>query len=144
MISLQGDLERKIQELTERLLAGADEYKTLYRKYVVLERSLAKANRSSSTSPKVNSTTLSDETGLNEETLVSLLRHSYELQQQKSQEEDDEEKQKRKEYEEAKKVVTSQTSDSNEEIHECPMCYWEFPKHFTLENKKEHIENHFV
>ena len=50
----------------------------------------------------------------------------------------------KKEHDETKKIISSKTFDSNEEIRECPMCYWEFPKYLTLENKKEHIENHFV
>jgi hypothetical protein len=103
---------------------------------------VVKANRQTSPLPKSNPTTLSNETGLNEEALVTLLRNSYELQQQDQQqipqEEDDDE-----EEEEEKEIIT-QTPVTNEEIRECPMCYWEFPKHLTLENKKEHIENHFA
>ncbi|CAF3272865.1 unnamed protein product, partial [Rotaria sp. Silwood2] len=138
-----GDLERKVQDLTERLLAGGDEYKALYRKYAALERVLGKTNRQSTPIPKSSPTTLSNETGLNEEALVNLLRNSYALQQQ-----DQEQKQvhveEEEEEEEKKTIITTQKSDVNEEISECPMCYWEFPKHLTLENKKEHIENHFA
>ncbi len=139
----QTDLQRQIQELTERLSAGADAYKGLYRKYAALERMVVKANNQTSTIPKSSPTTLSNETGLNEEALVTLLRNSYELQQQDQQqkpqieEEDDDD-------EEEKEIKTTETPVSNEEIRECPMCYWEFPKHLTLENKKEHIENHFA
>jgi hypothetical protein len=104
---------------------------------------IVKANQQ--TKPN-NPTTLSNETGLNEEALVTLLRNSYELQQQETQEEEEEEEDDDDEEEdnEEKKIPTSQTSVVNEEIRECPMCYWEFPKHLTLENKKEHIENHFA
>jgi hypothetical protein len=28
------------------------------------------------------------------------------------------------------------------EIHECLMCHCEFPKHLTLNEKREHIERH--
>jgi len=122
------DLQRKVQELTERLLAGADEYKTLYRKYAALDRMIAKANQQNKTNP----TTLSNETGLNEEALVTLLRNSYELQQKETHEDE-------KDDEEKKTIKLG-----DEEIRECPMCYWEFPKHLTLEAKKEHIENHFA
>ncbi|UJR14228.1 hypothetical protein I4U23_001220 [Adineta vaga] len=149
------ELENKNQDLTERLLAGADEYKTLYRKYAALERMITKVNLQSSSSslPKSNPTTLSNETGLNEEALVTLLRNSYELQQQDQQkpqveediEEDnddvDNEEQQEEEVEESKPLTST---NSNEEIRECPMCYWEFPHHLTLENKKDHIENHFA
>ena len=94
-----------------------------------------------------STTTLSNETGLNEEALVTLLRNSYELQQQKDDENDDD-NENEDEDEETKKDEkdneTKQTPIVTEEIRECPMCYWEFPKHFTLEGKKEHIENHFA
>ncbi|CAF1411568.1 unnamed protein product [Adineta steineri] len=145
------ELQNKVQDLTERLSAGADEYKILYRKYAALERMIVKANIQCPPLPKTNPTTLSNETGLNEEALVTLLRNSYELQQQdrrQEEEEKDEEQEIDDEEEEqitiaAAAAVTSQTSPTSEEIRECPMCYWEFPKHLTLENKKDHIENHF-
>jgi len=141
------DLQRKNQDLTERLLAGADEYKTLYRKYAALERMIVTVNRQTPLLQKTNPTTLSNETGLNEEALVTLLRNSYEIQQQDQQqkaEEEEEEECDDDEEEEEKKITTSGSSVVNEEIRECPMCYWEFPKHLSLETKKEHIENHFV
>jgi hypothetical protein len=89
---------------------------------------IAKVNQQNQSNP----TTLSNETGLNEEALVKLLRNSYELQQK--EEKDDEEK----------NIITAQHSLVDEEIRECPMCYWEFPHHLTLEAKNEHIENHFA
>jgi DNA-binding protein H-NS len=101
---------------------------------------IAKANQN-----KINPTTLSNETGLNEEALVTLLRNSYELQQQETQEEEEEEEEEQdEEEEEEQQPKAKQNTIANEEIRECPMCYWEFPKHFTLENKKEHIEKHFA
>ncbi|CAF2133636.1 unnamed protein product [Rotaria magnacalcarata] len=131
------ELERKTENLTERLSAGANAYKTLYRKYKALEHLIDKTNRQSQQSPKPNSTTLSNETGLNEEVLVTLLRNSRELQQQDQQrivQEDDK-----------NTIITMmQNKNTNEEIRECPMCYWEFPEHLTLDSKKEHIENHFA
>lgn len=152
---MQTDLQNKNQELTERLLAGADEYKTLYRKKAALERMIMPGNHQCpSTVPKSNPTTLSNETGLNEEALVTLLRTSYELQQQDrqqkarteeedQQEEDADEEEQEPERDEATSTATTQATTSTEEIRECPMCYWEFPKDFTLEKKKDHIENHF-
>jgi hypothetical protein len=144
-----GDLQHKNQDLTDRLIAGADEYKTLYRKYAALERMIVTVNRQTPTLQKTNPTTLSNETGLNEEALVTLLRNSYEIQPQDQQkkteeEEEDDNDEDEEEEEEEKKITTSQSSVVNEEIRECPMCYWEFPKHLSLETKKEHIENHFV
>jgi len=138
------ELQGTVQELTDRLSAGADEYKALYRKYAALERMITKANHQPPPLPKSNPTTLSNETGLNEEALVTLLRNSYELQQQDQQQKPREEEEDDDDYDEEKKTTTTQTSAVNEEIRECPMCYWEFPKHLTLEDKKEHIENHFA
>jgi len=139
------DLQCKVQDLTERLLAGADEYKILYRKYAALERMIVKANCQGSSSHKTNPTTLSNETGLNEEALVTLLRNSYELQQQdRQQKTEQEEEADDDEDDEEERKTTSQSPPVNEEIRECPMCYWEFPTHLTLENKKDHIENHFA
>ena len=114
------------------MLAGGDEYKALYCKHIALERTLVKH---ASAAPKSNPTTLSDETGLNEDALVSLLRSSYELQQQDQQQ---------KVEEEEKNVTSPSASPVQQEVGECPMCYWEFPAHLTLENKKEHIEAHFA
>lgn len=96
---------------------------------------VAKANQQ----PKPNPTTLSNETGLNEEALVTLLRNSYELQQQENHEEEEEE-----ERPITTTTVTSQKPRDEEEIRECPMCYWEFPEHFKLDAKKAHIDNHFL
>ena len=93
---------------------------------------VAKANQQTKTNP----TTLSYETGLNEEALVTLLRNSYELQQQENNEEE--------EQPITTTVVTSQKTHDEEEIRECPMCYWEFPEHFKLNAKKTHIDNHFA
>lgn len=134
------DAKRKVEELTERLTIGGDEYKSLYRKYVSLQQSIGK--NSKNLSKQNSTTTLSNETGLNEEALVSLLRNSYELQQQQQQvaaatttttvepkPNEEETKQKK--------------SNDDEEIRECPMCYWEFPNHLTLDRKKEHIDAHF-
>ena len=145
----QVELQDKNQELTERLLTGADEYKTLYRKYAALERMVMKVNSHSSTVPKSNPTTLSNETGLNEEALVTLLRNSYELQQQQTQDEseDVDEEQEDDHEEESPSVTTATTAKTtttaNDEIRECPMCYWEFPQKLTMEEKKEHVEKHF-
>lgn len=127
-----GDLQQQIQDLTERLHAGSDEYKTLYRKYASLQRSISQNSQP---------TTLSNETGINEEALMTLLRNSYELQQK---EEDDDEEEEEQETNKDNEHDKKQTPTVTEEIRECPMCYWEFPTHFTLEKKKEHIENHFA
>jgi hypothetical protein len=78
-------------------------------------------------------TTLSNETDRNEEALVTLLRNSYELQQK--------EKQKRE-----KKTTSTRTSPADVDVEErqCPICYWQFPQHMTMDGKREHIEQHFA
>jgi DNA repair exonuclease SbcCD ATPase subunit len=150
------DLQHEIEDLTERLSAGAEEYKILFRKHAALEQRLIEmASRGKPiTTP---TTTLSSETGLNEEALVTLLRNSYELQQQDQQiktDEDDEDENDDEEEDqgEAEKKTAATTTNSvppsvmttSGEITECPMCYWEFPKHLTLDEKKEHIDHHFT
>ena len=86
---------------------------------------IAKANQQNQSNP----TTLSNETGLNEEALVTLLRNSYELQPQP--------------HEENKITTRALLMDVDSEIRECPMCYWEFPKDMKFVKKTEHIEKHF-
>ncbi|CAF1432093.1 unnamed protein product [Rotaria magnacalcarata] len=43
-------------------------------------------------------------------------------------------------------IRSLQTSvmDANDAYTNCPMCYWEFPKHMTLQGKTIHIEQHFT
>lgn len=110
---------------------GSDEYKVLYRKFHAAEQMLNKLRQPVQ---HQNPTSLSNETGLNEEALVSLLQSSYQIQQQE---------QLIVQKEEEKKPEADHHPQPNGEIRECPMCYWEFPIHMTLENKKDHIEAHF-
>ena len=42
-----------------------------------------------------------------------------------------------------KEKLIPQTSH-NLDMQECPVCYWSFPEHMTLDTKKVHIENHFA
>jgi len=135
-----GELQFEIQDLTERLAAGADEYKALFRKHAAVEQRLIEIVGRG----KNATTTLSSETGLNEEALVTLLRNSYELQKQDQQKIEEDETEEEEEEEEKKNVPTiTAPVIANREISECPMCYWEFPKHLTLDEKKEHIDHHF-
>ncbi|CAF4871824.1 unnamed protein product [Rotaria socialis] len=39
--------------------------------------------------------------------------------------------------------LQASVTDANDGCTNCPMCYWEFPKHMTLHGKTEHIEHHF-
>lgn len=104
-----------------------------------------KVNSQSSTVSKPNPTTLSNETGLNEEALVTLLRNSYELQQQQTQDEsEDVDEEQEDDHEEELQSDATANKTTNDEIRECPMCYWEFPQTLTIEQKKEHIDKHFA
>lgn len=72
-------------------------------------------------------TTLSHETGINEDDLVSLLRTSYEMQQ--------------KDVDQA--AARRSLDQDGKEVRACPMCCYEFPANMTVEQKTEHIEGHF-
>ncbi|CAF3801372.1 unnamed protein product [Rotaria socialis] len=41
-------------------------------------------------------------------------------------------------------AIHSSIGDFVNEITQCPMCLWEFPKYMTMQTKTEHIENHFA
>jgi len=109
------DLQREIQDLTERLSAGADEYKTLFRKYTLLERSTKQE--------KPNTTT---DSFYDDEDLDSILRDTQQDQETKNP-----------------STRTSLIDDDDAEVQQCPMCYWEFPQHMNVDTKREHIEHHF-
>jgi hypothetical protein len=74
-------------------------------------------------------TTLSSEIKLNEEELVTLLRNTYEIQPDREN-----------------KTTSGRSSfaDVDNDLRECPMCFWTFPEHLTFNNRKEHIELHFA
>jgi chromosome segregation ATPase len=120
--SFINDLQREIQDLTERLSAGADEYKTLFRKYTALERSMNINQQQEKVEP-INEATF------DEEELISVLRNTHENQQQDPE----------------PQIPSTRTSmaDIDVEERQCPMCYWQFPEHMTLDGKREHIEQHF-
>jgi hypothetical protein len=77
---------------------GADEYKTLFRKYVALERSMGTNN----------------------------------------QVEEEEEQQRARSL-----SARSSLANVDEQVKQCPVCYWEFPTLMTIDGKREHIEKHF-
>jgi hypothetical protein len=126
------DLQREIQELTERLSAGADEYRTLFRKYTALERTVEMNQQQEKQNP---TTILTNEHVPNDEELIALLRNSSERQEEKQDAGFDEER----------NSISTRASLLNldAEVHQCPMCYWEFPLNMTVEKKTEHIEGHF-
>ncbi|CAF4669978.1 unnamed protein product [Rotaria sp. Silwood1] len=126
------DLQLEVQDLTERLTAGAEEYKTLFRKYTTLERQL-EMNRSQE---KPTTNNLTNESIFDEEAIESILRNAYEPQQVKTEDQTNEENKNT--------LLPKPINDADGEIRECPMCYWEFPQHMTLDGKKEHIEHHFT
>jgi len=110
------DLQREIQDLTERLSAGAEEYKALFRKYTLLEQMNQTEEKPKTTTDSI----------INEDELFSILRNTYETKPET-------------------KLPSTRTSliDVDAEVRQCPMCYMEFPQHMTIDEKREHIEHHF-
>lgn len=35
------------------------------------------------------------------------------------------------------------TRNEREQVPSCPLCYFEFPKHMKLEDRQQHVEQHF-
>ncbi len=106
--------------------AGAEEYKVLFRKYALLERSIQEQQN---IEPIVEVKPIDDAPD-NEEELVSILRNTYEIQQ---------------ENQEVQLPSTrASLADIDEEVRKCPVCYWEFPKNLNVDGKREHIEQHFT
>ncbi|CAF1125193.1 unnamed protein product, partial [Didymodactylos carnosus] len=96
-------------------------------------------------------TTMSDETGINEEMLMNLLRERY----SQDQINDDDQAQSSM-YESdldlddvgsalllESDIDSVPATDFSDEIKECPMCNMKFLPNLTLNNKQEHIEGHF-
>ena len=123
-LSLQEDLQREIDQLTDRLNQGADEYKTLFRKYTALERkNIQPEFEERAKTPII----LPDVSDLNNDELHSLLRNAFDGQQQ-----------------DADHGATRRSLDGDgREVPACPMCCWAFPANMTVDQKTEHIEGHF-
>ncbi|CAF3426776.1 unnamed protein product [Rotaria socialis] len=122
------DLQHTVVDLTNRLSTAADEYKKLYLKGVAPERNAQHE--------QTNPTTLVNESPLNNDTIEDMLRSLNVLEPAKNEE--------RHELENDITSLPASLTDDNVEIGSCPMCYWEFPKHMTLDEKKDHIEQHFT
>ncbi|CAF1394300.1 unnamed protein product [Adineta steineri] len=111
------DLQREIQELTERLAAGAEEYKTLSRKYAML-------GRTKEMDQSYITTTVNEPVQQQEESVPSLF-NTYEHRQNEP-------------------LLQASLVDIDGEVSACPMCYWEFPENMTFDAKKLHIDHHFA
>jgi hypothetical protein len=141
--SFINDLQREIHELTERLSAGAEEYKTLFRKYTLLQQSVEINEKQETTVDTTN------EPVYKEDELFAILHNSYEgKQQQQEQEQEPEpvpEPEPELELELEPQVQSNRSSlaEIDQEVQTCPMCSWTFPVHMSLDGKREHIENHF-
>ncbi|CAF2265531.1 unnamed protein product [Rotaria magnacalcarata] len=122
------DLQRTVIDLKTRLSTAADEYKKLYLKSIVPEH-----NRQHEQS---NPTTLVNESPLNNDTIEDMLRSLNAPEPAKNED--------RHELENNITLLPASLTDANSEIGSCPMCYWEFPKRMTLDEKKDHIEQHFT
>lgn len=95
------DLQREIQDLTERLSAGAEAYKTLFRQHTSLQRMTGQQE-----SPKTDA--------IEDEVVGTSLS----------------------------KPTSSAPLDETAVCH-CPVCHMEFLPGSTIEEKNDHIENHF-
>ncbi|CAM4942623.1 unnamed protein product [Rotaria socialis] len=122
------DLQHTVVDLTNRLSTAADEYKKLYLKGLAPERNAQHE--------QTNPTTLVNESPLNNDTIEDMLRSLNVLEPAKNEE--------RHELENDITSLPASLTDDNVEIDSCPMCYWEFPKRMTLDEKKDHIEQHFT
>ncbi|CAF2418933.1 unnamed protein product [Rotaria sp. Silwood2] len=127
------DLQREVQGLTERLSDGAEEYKTLFRKYNALEHKMEINDIQEK--PKANN--LINESVLDDEAIESILR-TYEPQQVKKEDQNDQEN------ENTALPIPTFLNDANDEVNKCPMCYCVFPRHMTVEGKNEHIDQHLT
>ncbi|CAF0721947.1 unnamed protein product [Didymodactylos carnosus] len=206
------DQQNEINELRDRLHEAGSEYKTIYRKYLQMQRHNSGNDKDLSSSASISSlqsktkmtdrsqiplkqvpvlstscnmkdlvwdaekkpfeqgnehqeqqsfvsslpqtTTMSNETGINEEMLVNLLRQRY-IRNPNS----DEDQASSFAYDSDQDldvgspllpesgiqlINTDETAvtDPPGEIKQCPLCFMEFPS-FTLDAKREHIETHF-
>jgi len=122
------DLQRTVLDLTNRLSTAADEYKKLYRQSFVCERN--QQNEQS------NPTTLVNESPLNNGTIEDMLSSVYVPEPAKNED--------RHELENNITSLPASLINANGEIGSCPMCYCEFPKRMTIEEKTDHIEQHFT
>jgi len=79
--------------------------------------------------PNATTTILSNNIEFDEEELLTVLHNTYEIQQDQE-----------------KKTTSTRTSLADVDVEErkCPICYWIFPKHMTLDGKREHVEQHFM
>lgn len=129
----KNDLKREIQELTERLAAGSEEYKALSRKYILLQQ-----QSNINEKQEIDIVDKIDEPVFNDDDLAEKLHNSYQQEQQKYQD-----PQPELELESRPTSIRSSLGDIDEEVTKCPMCYWEFPVHMNVDGKREHIEHHF-
>jgi chromosome segregation ATPase len=134
--SFINDLQREVQDLTERLAVGSEEYKTLYRKYVALQRSIEfneppvqqRELLVEQLEPLVQQReppTTTNQDFLNEDELVPTLHNTY--QQENA----------------SISSARASLAGVDDEVRQCPVCYWEFPKNMNVDGKREHIEHHF-
>ncbi|CAF3169769.1 unnamed protein product [Rotaria sp. Silwood2] len=129
---IQNDVQRKVQDLTEQLSAGAEEYKTWFKKYIALEHIMEMNYRQEKSRIK----SLISESVLDEEAIESILRTTYEHRQAKKEDQND--------HDNENTSLQRSLNDTDGEMRLCPMCFWNFPQHLTFDQKKEHIEHHFA
>ncbi|CAF1521288.1 unnamed protein product [Adineta ricciae] len=135
--SFISELQNEKQELIERLAHGAEEYKTLFRKFAMLEQ-------------KLGGTSSLDEI-VRLPTPVTTTATTEEQQQTVAAAVSDEQEKfvptlcntAVNQTEENNQSSSASVSDVDGEIRACPMCYWQFPVNMDVNVKHEHIESHF-
>jgi hypothetical protein len=124
----QNDRDVEIQELTNRLTAGASEYKCLFQKCFALERQIQQNNLTTQT----NMNTTIDKIDLKvDEHVLSTVENSDRNQMPSTD------------------PISHHVSidiplnHDDEAITSCPMCLCQFPADASVDYKNEHIEHHF-
>jgi hypothetical protein len=125
------NLQREIQDLTERLSVGADEYRILYRKYSALEKSI-ETNQVQEKIELPPPTTMINQVYDNVEEQINLVLGNTDNNQQDEVDE-----------EQLKNQSARSSLNVDEEAKQCPVCNWDFPAAMTIQGKNEHIEHHF-
>lgn len=135
--------------MTDRLSAGAEEYRTLFRKYVALEQSIALDRDHANAQLPV--TTIDD----------PIEQKPVEYVPPKVQDEQDNFRDVEEEldavlrnsdndvrdvpYEEEERQQQRQASFNRDDsvVRKCPVCDWEFPEQMNSEGRNQHTESHF-
>ncbi len=111
---------------------GADEYRILYRKYSLLEKSIETNQVQEKIELPPPPTTMINQVYDNVEEQINLVLGNTDNNQQDEVDE-----------EQLKNQSARSSLNVDEEAKQCPVCNWDFPAAMTIQGKNEHIEHHF-